>query len=100
MAKGIAFFIVLLVVVSCFMAVGMPWGNGPVPVAPLLIEVPTPTPTPIVHTSTCTYVVQFGDTLWALARRFNVTVSELCLLNGIPEGSSLIIVGQTLIIPC
>ena len=31
------------------------------------------------------YVVQNGDTLWELARRFDTTINELCKLNKISK---------------
>jgi len=52
----------------------------------------TPTPTPQ------TYVVQAGDTLFAIAERFGVTVEALIAANNIDDPESLQI-GQELIIP-
>ncbi len=45
-----------------------------------------------------TYTVRRGDTLWALARRYHTTVSELVRLNNIPN-PDLIYVGQVLRLP-
>lgn len=45
-----------------------------------------------------TYVVQPGDTLGALARRWNTTVATIAELNGIPD-PNLIHVGQELVVP-
>ena len=42
-----------------------------------------------------TYVVQYGDTLWAISRRFNTTVDKLVALNNIAN-RNLIHVGQKL----
>lgn len=48
--------------------------------------------------ATFPYAVRRGETLWGLARRFGVTVTELVRLNGI-ENPDLIFVGQVLRIP-
>ena len=53
---------------------------------------PTPAPSPAV------YVVQRGDTLSAIAERFNTTVEVLRRLNNIEEGAVLT-VGQVLRLP-
>lgn len=45
-----------------------------------------------------TVTVRPGDTLWALARRYGTTVSELARLNNIPN-PNLIYVGQVLRLP-
>ncbi len=44
------------------------------------------------------YIVQPGDTLWAIALRFGTTVKAICLANGILN-PNLICVGQRLFIP-
>ena len=44
------------------------------------------------------YIVQPGDTLWKIAKRFHSTVDELVRMNGI-EDSSKIDVGQKIYIP-
>jgi LysM repeat protein len=66
----------------------------------------TPTPTYVPPTATPTlepgqtviYVVRTGDTLYSIARQFNVTVQALTQINNI-SNSSYIQVGQQLIIP-
>jgi LysM repeat protein len=58
---------------------------------------PTPTPGP-QPPPPATYVVQPGDTLSAIARRFNTTVAALVQANNI-WNPNLIYVGQVLVIP-
>ncbi len=55
---------------------------------------PTPTPAPTPHT----YVVQSGDTLNAIALRFNTTAAAIAAANGIAV-TDTISVGQVLVIP-
>ncbi len=47
----------------------------------------------------CVHIVQCGDTLFSIARRFGTTVSAIAQANGICN-PNLIFVGQRLIIPC
>ena len=61
---------------------------------PIPTDVSTPNGTPATPS---TYIVQAGDTLFSLARRYNVTVDELLSTNGLTSDS--IYVGQQLIIP-
>lgn len=51
-----------------------------------------------IQDSTTTYVVQRGDTLYSIARRFGTTVQELVRLNAIHNPNS-IRVGQRLLVP-
>ena len=44
-----------------------------------------------------TYTVQKGESLWSIAKKFNVTVEELKLVNNLT--SNLLSVGQKLVIP-
>ena len=43
------------------------------------------------------YIVKYGDTLWAISRRFNTTVDKLVALNNIAN-RNLINVGQKLML--
>lgn len=43
--------------------------------------------------------VQKGDTLWALARRYNCTIAELVAANPMIKDPSFILVGCTINIP-
>ncbi|MCA9924857.1 MAG: LysM peptidoglycan-binding domain-containing protein, partial [Anaerolineales bacterium] len=46
-----------------------------------------------------TYVVVRGDTLFAIARRFNTTIDELCRLNPLIRNKNLIYPGQVINLP-
>lgn len=59
---------------------------------------PTPTPPPDGDGGVGTYTVAPGDTLSAIARRFNTTVQELVALNNIAN-ANIIHVGQVLQVP-
>ncbi len=52
---------------------------------PAFSQSPTPTPTP----SLPTYTVQPGDTLFSIARRFNVDLNALMRVNGIADPAQL-----------
>lgn len=54
-------------------------------------------PLPGTGTGTVEYVVQAGDSLWLIARRYGTTVDELIRLNGLT--SDLLNIGQVLRIP-
>ncbi len=64
----------------------------PRPAPPQPSATPTPEPTPILH------IIQAGDTLIGLARRYGVTVQAIQEANGITDPRSLL-PGQQLIIP-
>jgi LysM repeat protein len=57
-----------------------------------LVQKPKVTPKNHVidmHDTPSEYVVKSGDSLWLIARRFQVTVSELCELNNLTNQSVL-----------
>lgn len=58
----------------------------------------TVTPPPPPPAATTRYTVRSGDTLYAIARRFNVTVQQIASANNL-SNPNLIRVGQVLIIP-
>lgn len=61
-------------------------------------SVNTTNPSPSPSSNTGTYVVRKGDTLTAIAQKYNTTVAELVRLNNI-SNPNLIITGNTLRIP-
>ncbi len=70
---------------------------------PATAVAPSATPTarvstPITGAFSGTYVVQPGDSLTAIARRYGVTVAELAAANGVPATAGLTI-GQRLRVP-
>ncbi len=83
-------------------------GGGPPPATPtppppmtLTPPVTLTPPPPVTLTpppAPTRYVVQRGDTLYSIARRFGVSIWQLASLNNIPN-INLIYVGQVLIIP-
>ncbi len=62
------------------------------PAPPTATPAPTATPVPVQH------VVQWGDTVYSLARRYGTTVEAIAQANNLPP-NYLIKVGQVLIIP-
>jgi nucleoid-associated protein YgaU/peptidoglycan/xylan/chitin deacetylase (PgdA/CDA1 family) len=74
----------------------IPTGQEPTP-TPEPQPTPTPEPPPPAE-EYFEYIVQPGDTLWHLSRRFNTTIQKLVEINHIQD-PSLIVVGQTLLIP-
>lgn len=75
----------------------IPEGSAPPP-TPAPGTTPTPTPTPPPSGGGSTYVVQPGDTLSAIARRFGTNVVALAAANNI-SNPNYIYVGQQLTIP-
>lgn len=73
------------------------WGLPlPAPPPPPPVD-PLATPTPLAGTQAGEYVVQRGDALIRIARKFDLTVEQLKLYNGLTD--TLIRVGDTLKIP-
>jgi len=82
-------------------AMSMPAGSPTPRIAPTRSVVVTPSPDPLRGTTaqglfTTTYVVQRGDTLSAIALRFNADVAELQALNQI--SGDAVRVGQALLV--
>ncbi len=70
----------------------IPGTQAPPPTAPVAAATPLPQP------ASSTYVVQRGDYLSAIARRFGLTTADLVAANGL-NNPSLIYAGQVLVIP-
>jgi len=58
--------------------------------------VETPPSRQVINTTSPDYTVQKGDTLYNIAKRYNMTVDELKALNGLPDNS--VKIGQKLIV--
>lgn len=71
-------------------------GSRPPTAVPTATPRPTPTITPIPTEGV--YVVQAGDTLRAIAERFNITIEDIIEINQL-ENPNALSVGQILIIP-
>ncbi len=71
----------------------LPESGTPVPTA-----VPTAQPTAVPTPGGFTYCVQWGDTLYSIARRFGVTIDAIVAANGLANPNQ-IRAGQILIIP-
>ena len=77
-----------------------PTSSSPIHLAPTVPPVTTATATPVLTSTAETsqrYVVQQGDTLFSLARRYGVTVEDIQQANNLADDD--IYVGQQLIIP-
>lgn len=58
----------------------------------------TRTPTPAAPSSSITYIVQPGDTLWSITAKYRVSVSAIVAANGLSTPDALKL-GQRLLIP-
>ena len=79
-------------------------GGGPRPGSAPTTGPGFTTPTPPAATGGSeniprTHVVQKGDSLWGISRRYGVSVADLRKANGFQDGDSLIRPGQTLFVP-
>ncbi len=96
-----------LALLLCLLLAGCSGGSGPGPGTPAnyvqvneVNPLPTPTTSPVsAPTIAATYyTVQAGDTLGAIALKFDVTVDDLVAANNLSDPNNLSI-GQKLIIP-
>ena len=76
----------------------MPPTEPPPPVQPERTPELTPPAVTEWPAQTTTYVVKKGDTLSGIAKRFNMTLTELCAVNGI-DNPDRIAAGQKLTLP-
>lgn len=58
----------------------------------------TATPEKSVTSSHKTHTVEWGDTLWDIARKYDTTVGDICILNELDPGR-FIYPGQVIVIP-
>jgi LysM repeat protein len=56
-------------------------------------------PSPTIRPNQREHTVQGGDTLFAIARRYNTTVDAIVAANNLPSRSVILRVGQVLVIP-
>ncbi|MEJ6644618.1 MAG: LysM peptidoglycan-binding domain-containing protein [Akkermansiaceae bacterium] len=71
--------------------------NLPASATPPVYDPPIATPPPAVVSSGGQHMIQKGDTLWGISRRYSVSVEALQQANGITDTN--IVEGRTLIIP-
>ena len=78
----------------------LPVTDGTPPVTPPPVTPPPVTPPPVTPPPGAqTYVVQAGDHLSSIARRFGVTLTALIQANNVQPPNYVIYVGQVLVIP-
>lgn len=90
--------LIAVAVISFLLSIACFGSSNPVKTptpSPVSTRVPTPTATP---SGPITYTVQPGDTLSAIAQKFDTTVAAIQEANKI-ENPDLISVGQVLVIP-
>lgn len=63
------------------------------------IATPAPTPAPTPAAGTITYTVKKGDTLYAIAEKYKVTVKAIEAANPDLKDPNFIKIGQKLVIP-
>jgi LysM repeat protein len=113
-AKRLIVYLILNVIVSASMTLGVMWlwdkthppisapclATAATPITASLLTTPLPLPTePAAATAApVTHVVQSGETLGAIAQRYNVSVEELMTANNLSD-PNVLNVGQTLVIP-
>lgn len=71
---------------------------APAPAAPVTVSYVKPIAAPAPVTSKGSYVIQRGDTLTTIAKKFGTTVAALLAANGLAP-SSIIYAGRTLVVP-
>ncbi|MEY4927552.1 MAG: LysM domain, partial [Bacteroidota bacterium] len=68
-------------------------------VVPAVPRNPDPSPVIVVQPTTAapgTHIVEAGETFFAIAKKYNTTVSNLKKMNGFPESENALSVGQAL----
>jgi LysM repeat protein len=79
---------------ASLIAVGQ--GSAPTQAAQPTPPAGTPGPVPTLPAGTTTYTIVAGDTLYAIALRFNLTLDQLLALNPNLTGQSILQVGQAI----
>jgi LysM domain/SdrD B-like domain len=82
---------ILMSLVALALLVAVPAGA-----APAIQATPLPTPTPGPD-GQIIYVVQEGDSIWVIAAKFNLDLTDLYALNNLDPDNPLIIPGQSLL---
>jgi LysM repeat protein len=69
------------------------------PSGPTATSAPGTGPTPTTRPGQREYVVQGGDTLFAIAQRNNTSIDAIVAANNLPNRNSTLSIGQKLVIP-